>query len=119
MKKVPLIIGLLIGIFFFWCDGGKDSSPKEPSPDLGDEVYINGNCFGAISESAFNQFMKYVAADDKDGVRELYSRDLIVAADSGQKGKLIDLHLGGIREVRMYDTKRVLWLNMESISKSK
>ena len=119
MKKVSLIIGLLIGIFFFWCDGGNDSASKEPSPDLGDEVYINGNCFGAISEEAFKMFMKSVAADDKEGVRELYSKGLIVPADSGQKGKLIDLHFGGVREVRMYDTKRVLWLNMESISKSK
>ena len=113
-----IVLAVIFGLYFGFCGDDDKAKTSETSAllNVGDEVYITTDCFGAVSEAAYDEFHKYVAANDKEGVRQLLARGYIVNADSGQKGKLIAIHLGS-REVRMNHDQRIIWLDREMIAK--
>lgn len=93
-------------------------APKDVSTgNVGDEIVITANIYGAIDEAAFSELSDAILAQDQRGVSELIFYDRIRAINKGTEGKVIKRKIGKAR-IRFNDGQ-AFWVISEKIAPKK
>lgn len=98
MKKLKYLLSLLTFAVFILAAGGSDDSSSNPNsfsssdvPGVGEMCTMTSDCFGAVSEDAFDEVTKCSTAKDEVGIQLLIAAGQAAVVHQGDRGKVLDL----------------------------
>lgn len=106
MNKKGLVVLLVVVVLVIFS--------KMCGTQIGDEVTVNRDCFGASTKAAFKEMVRSATSGDQMGILDMmYSRDVRQIA-RGTRGKIIE-DGGTCYRVRLNDDNGSWWISTDYV----
>lgn len=115
MKKIKYLLSLLTFLVFILAAGGSDDSSSSKTPQVGEMCTMTHKCFGAVSEKAYDEVVKYCNAKDEVGMAQLVSLGLAAPVNEGECGKVLEL--GFLKTQVRFDNGVALYVPTDYVQK--